>query len=479
MGTVWLAEHITLQSLVAVKCLSDEVANDPQSLERFMREAQAAAALRSPHVVQILDYGVDENTPFIAMELLEGEPLVSVMEREGKLSPTNTAILMTQVARAIGRAHEAGIVHRDIKPDNIYLVQNDDEVIAKVLDFGVAKSTQDFGRVKGTLTQTGAMLGTPFYMSPEQAEAREVDHRSDLWSFAVIAYECLLGKRPFNGDSVGSLVLSICSRPLPVPSQDGEVPEGFDAWFAKGCARDPADRFQSAREAAAALKVVCGLHTRSHALGSELVAIASADIQALDSVNREAATVHGDDVLKPRFAPGTGFEEEDDLDDSARVRPLRTPPKLDFKIQHQIALPPAMSMTISQRLAKRKSALLAGGAVALCLLLAGVVFATNRTPAPAPAAPPIPSVDTRGPALIEIGRKRSAADADTAAPTSAQSAAPTPSEATSSGRGINKPGWKASSSAAAAPRGTAAEPTPDSPASPPNPGGKRRVNVGF
>src|SRR5687768_6041171 len=259
MGSVWLAQHMTLRSPVAIKLIDPGIADNPEALARFLREAQAAASLRSPHVVQILDHGVDEGVPFIVMELLEGESLASRLERVQRLSPAETARIITQVARAVARAHEAGIVHRDLKPDNIYLVRNDEEEIAKVLDFGVAKATtHGMGAATGA-TRTGSVLGTPYYMSPEQAEgAKGVDGRSDLWSLGVIAWECLLGKRPFESETLGGLLLAICARPMPTPSSTGSVPPGFDAWFARACSRDLSHRFGNAKELAQELRAVCG-----------------------------------------------------------------------------------------------------------------------------------------------------------------------------------------------------------------------------
>ena len=259
MGAVWLAQHLQLHSPVAIKLIDAQIASHPEALARFMREARAAAALRSPHVVQILDHGVDNGTPYIAMELLEGESLAARLRKVGRLSPENTARILTHTARAVARAHEAGVTHRDLKPDNIFLIENEEEEIAKVLDFGIAKSTVvGFGMSAAADTRTGALMGTLHYMSPEQAEGvRTVDFRTDIWAMGVIAFECLLGRRPFEGEAVGALVLEICSRPLPVPSKVGPVPAGFDAWFARACARAPADRFPSARDAATELRRIC------------------------------------------------------------------------------------------------------------------------------------------------------------------------------------------------------------------------------
>jgi serine/threonine protein kinase len=259
MGSIWRAYHLVLAAPVAVKLIDREAIPDEETLGRFMREAQSAATLRSPHVVQILDYGVDDTLPFIVMELLDGENLAQRLRRLTRLSSTETARVLTHIGRAVGRAHEAGIVHRDLKPENVFLIRNEDEEIAKVLDFGVAKvSVSELGP-DGTRTRTGSILGTPYYMSPEQAQGNKaVDARSDLWSLGVIAFECLTGKRPFYSDGLGDLVLQICIREIPVPSEHGPVPIGFDAWFARACARDPEARFQSARELTDALREVLG-----------------------------------------------------------------------------------------------------------------------------------------------------------------------------------------------------------------------------
>jgi serine/threonine protein kinase len=259
MGTVWHAEHLTLSSPVALKLLEPGTTREPDALQRFLREARTAAALRSPHVVQILDYGIDADTPYIAMELLEGESLAARLSRLGTLSPAETARIVQHVGRAMARAHDAGVIHRDLKPENVFIVENDDEEVIKVLDFGIAKTTAAGMTASAAgATRTGALLGTPFYMSPEQCEAsKDIDHRTDIWSLGVLAYKCLLGRSAFAGESLGQVILAICSHPLPVPSRAGAVPDGFDAWFARACARSPRDRFDSAKLAASEFVRLC------------------------------------------------------------------------------------------------------------------------------------------------------------------------------------------------------------------------------
>ena len=260
MGAVWRAEHLTLGTQVAVKLIDPAIASSEEALTRFRREAQAAAELRSAHVVHIMDYGVENGTPYIAMELLVGESLSDRLERVKRLTPGELADIFTQVGRALARAHQMDIVHRDLKPDNIYLVKEGDEEIAKVLDFGIAKKIGLKSTSSGVKTQTGAMLGTPYYMSPEQAKARgNIDHRTDIWSLGIIAYECLTGVRPFDGETLASLLISICTEPLPTPSNVAEVPPGFDAWFARAASRDLQVRFQSVSEAITQLRELCGV----------------------------------------------------------------------------------------------------------------------------------------------------------------------------------------------------------------------------
>lgn len=259
MGSVWRAEDLTLGAEVAIKLIDPAFAESPEALARFRREAQAAAAIRSTYVVQILDHGIDKHIPYIAMELLKGESLAARLERDVVLAPARMAHVLGQVARALSLAHEHGIVHRDLKPDNIFLVREGEEDVGKVLDFGIARQQDALGKTGGLKTSTGAILGTPYYMSPEQATGQGVDHRSDIWSFGAIACECLTGRRVFDGDSLGALFHSICMAPMPVPSQQGTVPAGFDAWFERAVTRDREARYQSIQEASDDLRAICGL----------------------------------------------------------------------------------------------------------------------------------------------------------------------------------------------------------------------------
>lgn len=248
MGSIWIAEHLTLHTQVAVKFMTAEVAKNPEATARFTREASAAAQIKSPHVVQTFDHGLtDEDVPYIVMELLDGEDLSRKIQRQGRIAPNEVALIVMQVSKALYRAHSLGIVHRDIKPENIFLTDVDGDLLVKVLDFGIAKRSQDAGF---NMTSTGAMVGTPYYMSPEQVmSAKSVDFRSDLWSLAVVTYHVLTGKVPFEAETVGALCVAINAAEFVPPSRlDPRLLPSVDTWFRKALARDPLQRFQSARD---------------------------------------------------------------------------------------------------------------------------------------------------------------------------------------------------------------------------------------
>ena len=258
MGSVWLATHLALDIPCAVKFIEGEIAQLPEAQQRFEREAKAAAQLRSPHVVQILDHGVFQGTPYIAMELLDGEDFGKRLQRIGRMPPSDVLRIIGQVCRALTKAHGVGIVHRDLKPENIFLVPDDDREIAKVLDFGIAKATGT--GIDGSNTKTGAMLGTPYYMSPEQAQGiKAVDARSDLWSLAVIVFQALTGRLPFESEALGDLLVRIIVAPVPMPGlYVSDLPPTFDRWWEKASQRDPAARFQNAREFGDSLALAFG-----------------------------------------------------------------------------------------------------------------------------------------------------------------------------------------------------------------------------
>lgn len=244
MGSVWIAEHRSLERQVAVKFLSTELVRDETARKRFAQEATAAAQIRSPHAVHIYDHGIfNDEVPYIVMELVEGEDLGARFDRNERLSLTQATAVLVQVARVLRVAHSLGIVHRDIKPGNIIVLDEYDEFFVKLIDFGIAKvSSTEVG-----ITGTGVAMGTVSYMSPEQFEdAKNVGPEADQWGLAVVLYEALTGSRPFPGESLPAVILSINSGILSLPYQScGTGSPAIDGFFAQALHRDPSRRHSS------------------------------------------------------------------------------------------------------------------------------------------------------------------------------------------------------------------------------------------
>jgi serine/threonine-protein kinase len=240
MGEVWRAKRLDDGLEVAVKLLREDLARDESAKKRFVREARAAAAVTHPNVVALYDVHESDETPFLVMELLHGETLGERLRRKGALGVAETAAVLLPVFDAVEAAHAAGVVHRDLKPDNVYLARDGadaERVSVRVLDFGIAKRIEKLatpmGETLGATTQsaatTGAMLGTPYYMAPEQALGeRDVDARADLWSLGVMLYECLAGRRPTEAATLGGVLKILVTgaiEPLgsAVPELDPEL----------------------------------------------------------------------------------------------------------------------------------------------------------------------------------------------------------------------------------------------------------------
>jgi serine/threonine-protein kinase len=268
--------------------MAGAMADSPAFVARFELEARSAAQIRSPHVVGIYEHGVHQGLPYMVMELLEGEDLNQRLKRRKRLSMIATAQIVRDMCKALQRAHEIGIVHRDIKPGNVFLSRDGDEEIVKVLDFGIAKLLQGGG---GNMTATGEMIGTPSYMSPEHIQAsKHVDHRADLWSVSVIAFRALTGQLPFTGQIL-DIVDGILKGAAPAPSTLApDLSPAVDAFFARALARDINHRFQSARELSEALSKVGGRSSLVEPSGTPGGAVGP----------RDAATVAG---AQPVVAP--------------------------------------------------------------------------------------------------------------------------------------------------------------------------------
>jgi serine/threonine protein kinase len=261
MGSIWVADHLGLKSQVAVKFIDESLDTDPSLLARFEREAAAAAKIRSPHVVQILDHGsINGRVPYIVMELLEGESLGSRIARLGRLGLEETAVVISQTCKGLSRVHALSFVHRDIKPDNLFLIDSGGELFVKVLDFGVAKQKAEKAL---TLTSTGTAVGTPHYMSPEQLlSSKDATTPTDLWAMGVVAYRALTGALPFDGETYGALCAAVSQGTFRQATElRADLPAAMDAWFERALAAEPGNRFASARDLADAFVAAAGLAT--------------------------------------------------------------------------------------------------------------------------------------------------------------------------------------------------------------------------
>jgi len=242
MGAVYLARHEGLNKPMAVKILPPEFASNPDFIERFMREARLAARLEHPNVVQVHDVGTEHGVYYITMQYVEGRSLDVILKERKKFSVSESVSIVKRVAIALAAAHKLGVVHRDIKPANILLSKDG---VIKVADFGLAKDS-DSNR---TISGTGQIVGTPYYMSPEQAQGLSVDSRSDLYSLGATLYHMLTGKRPFEAPTPISIVLKhISEEPVPPRRIDPSIPENVCAVLAKMMAKKPEARHATAEE---------------------------------------------------------------------------------------------------------------------------------------------------------------------------------------------------------------------------------------
>jgi serine/threonine protein kinase len=258
MGTVYTGTQIDLGRRVAIKVLLPELTADAEMAGRFEREAKAAAGLGHPNIVQVTDYGAAPGEPaFLVMELLSGRSLAQVIETEGRLSPTRVAFIASQVLSALEMAHAAGIVHRDIKPDNVFLTSVAGvEDVVKVLDFGVAKllGPVDAAGPTAVMTTVGGLLGTPHYMAPEQARGLEVDPRTDVYAVGACMYRALTGRLPLEAHSLNALLFAIAEQaPIPVHKLRGEVDLALSQVIERALAKKPDDRFATAADMRRAL----------------------------------------------------------------------------------------------------------------------------------------------------------------------------------------------------------------------------------
>jgi serine/threonine-protein kinase len=272
-GIVYSAEHRLLKRRAAVKVLRREMAAYPSMIQRFEREAKAVNLIRHPNIVDIFEFGqLEDGRPYYIMELLEGTDLRRLLQLSGRLSPEEALALLEPVCLALDAAHKAGVVHRDLKASNIYVIDKGEQRTVKLLDFGIAKLMRPEPNGQG-LTEAGAMLGTSHNMSPEQVRGEPVDGRADVYALGVLLYHLLTGQYPFHSEHTQEIAWMHLTAPPPRPSQSAPVPAAIDAIVLKAMEKQRDDRFPTARAFLEALRNVCGRRSASAPVEVQAVGI--------------------------------------------------------------------------------------------------------------------------------------------------------------------------------------------------------------
>ena len=356
MSVVYLARHELLNKTVAVKVLREEIAGHEDSLKRFHREARAAASIGDPHIVDITDYGfTEQGDAFIVMELLEGQDLRELVRTGGALPPERAREIGAQILRALGAAHERGIVHRDLKGENVFITRREGADFVKLLDFGISKLIQplDEGDATG-LTSTGQVLGTPQYLAPEQAHGVEtVDHRADIYAMGVILYEMLTGELPFSGKSVFEVLMKHAQEPPEPPTArrpELGIPADLERIALRALAKKPEDRFASAAEMLAALQGATLDPSPPGRRRSSSLVIALAAVLNLGGVVVLATVLGGGD---DRAGPASVAQIADTGAPDAKARPadlrsedLRRPDGVVRRVKLEVVTTPASAQII-------------------------------------------------------------------------------------------------------------------------------------
>jgi serine/threonine-protein kinase len=313
MGWVFQATHLVMQQTVALKVMRRDVARDMTAVKRFSKEARDCSRLLHHNTIKVYDFGVsDDGYPYIVMEYLAGRSLSQVLRAEGALDPQRVVRIARQVCASLDEAHDAGLVHRDLKPANVILIRvHNDPDYVKVLDFGIAKTIM--GESSETLTQSGMVIGTPKYLSPEQAKAEPIDRRSDLYALGIILYEMLTGAVPFDGPSAGALLVKhIHEVPPEVPAEVAgrPIPAGLRALVADLLAKDPEQRPATAADVAVRLEGA--LSGVAQSVGAPPARPAAAPVVPQGEVPESAAAppgaaagVVGASAIRPRPSPTT------------------------------------------------------------------------------------------------------------------------------------------------------------------------------
>lgn len=433
MGVVYAAEHLVLKQRVAVKVLLPDAVASEATVERFAREARAAAKIDSEHVARVLDAGTTAaGSPFLVMEYLEGCDLEELLDLQRTVPVREAVDYLVQALVGLAHTHAASVVHRDLKPANLFLASRPDGTTAiKLVDFGISKSTR--GQPEDKRLTGHHVLGSPVYMSPEQLRnATDIDPRADIWSVGVVAYEMLTGELPFDGDGVGEIFAAILEKePLPLVERDPNLPKELSDIVARCLRRLPAERWSDAAELARALSAFgndpqTAMVERAEQVlrRAKLLAVDDTPIEARRVVDAiEAAARSALKTASQSGRDGPGRAESRRRDDTGHALPL-----LRTKGPRALSPPPLL-----ERVARfvRGAPLLTvvGLATVLALSSYGVVVATRSSMAATggstvdvPVVPAPPAVASAGPGAATEGTE--SAEAETASPASVRGERP-------------------------------------------------------
>jgi serine/threonine-protein kinase len=434
MGAVFEGENIRIRRKVAIKLLHASVSSQSEAVMRFEREAEAAGRIGSDHICEVLDLGIlPDGTRYLVMEYLEGETLGARIKRSGRMGPLMTIPLMAQVLDALGAAHAAGIIHRDLKPDNIFILPIKGGVpdFVKILDFGVSKFAASSDEMN--MTRAGAVVGTPYYMSPEQARGTsQIDARSDIYALGVLLYQATTGQVPFQAQTFNELLFKIVLEPAPPPQQYApDLDPEFSAIIQKAMAREPLHRFQSCAEFKEALLTWMAARVGPSAMqmpGGRAITVPPGGGLRTPTAPPGMLNPPSLHQSQPSWAVSAAPSSQPAQTNTPTPATPQTGSSWGNASQSgQIAAKPARSGLAIGAITAAAIALVGGGGLAIFLMggpsqAPTTTQATQPTAAPNPvetaAPPPVTAAPTSDPAPVAAADPTSSADvAPTAAPT--------------------------------------------------------------